>query len=66
MLGLSLCLVIKVTRLYVDDTSWAVVYEEISCCWTIWQVMEMEKESSPMDVTVQMEVAKAMETVRMD
>jgi len=28
--------------------------------------MEMEKESSPMDVTVQMEVAKAMETVRMD
>ena len=30
MLGLSLCLVIKGIHLYADDTSWAVVYEDIT------------------------------------
>ena len=49
-----------------DGTSWAVVNEETSCSRTSRKAMEMEKESSPVATTVQMEVAETMETLRID
>lgn len=44
----------------------SVVYEEISTRGTRWETMEMEKESSSVALTIQVEVAEAMETFRMD
>lgn len=44
----------------------SVVYEEISTCGSRWETMEMEKESSSVALTVQVEVAEAMETFGMD
>ena len=49
-----------------DGTSWTIVNEETSCSRTSWEAVEMEKESSPVAITVQMEVAETMETLRMD
>ena len=49
-----------------DGASWAVVNEEISSCRARWEAMEMEEKSSPVAVTIQMEVAETMETVRID
>lgn len=49
-----------------DGTHWAVVNEKVSSCRTIWEAMEMEKESSSMAGAIQMEMAEAMETIRMD
>lgn len=49
-----------------DGTAWTVVNEKSSCCWTRWEAVEVEEKSSPMAFTIQMEVAEAMETIRMD
>lgn len=49
-----------------DGTHWAVVNEEISSCGTIREAMEMEEESSSVATAIQMEMAKAMETIGMD
>ncbi|KAF2324348.1 hypothetical protein GH714_012721 [Hevea brasiliensis] len=49
-----------------DGTTWAVVNEKISNCGTRWEAMEVEKKSSPVAFAIQMEVAEAMETVRID
>lgn len=49
-----------------DGTTWAVVNEKISRCWTRWEAVEVEKKSSPVAFAIQMEVAETMETVRMD
>lgn len=48
-----------------DGTSWPVVNEETNCR-TSREAVEMEKESSPVATTVQMEMAETMETLRMD
>ncbi|KAL3634172.1 Kinesin-like protein KIN-4A [Castilleja foliolosa] len=44
----------------------SVVDEEISTCRKWWEVVEMEEESSSVAITVQMEVAKTLETFRID
>ncbi|KAI3460205.1 hypothetical protein Pfo_016868 [Paulownia fortunei] len=49
-----------------DGTYWSVVNEEISTCRTWWETVEMEEESSSVAFTVQMEVAKTLETFGMD
>lgn len=49
-----------------DGTYWATVNEEISSCGTIREAMEMEEESSSVATAIQMEMAKAMETIGMD
>ncbi|KAK6115930.1 hypothetical protein DH2020_008199 [Rehmannia glutinosa] len=49
-----------------DGTYWPVVDEEISTCRTWWETVEMEEKSSSMAITIQMEVAKTLETFRMD
>lgn len=50
----------------VDGTNWAVVNEEIGSCGTGWEALEVEKKSPPVAGSIQMEVAEAMETFRMD
>lgn len=49
-----------------DGAHWAVVNEKVSSSRTIWKAMEMEEESSSVAVTIQMEMAEAVETLRMD
>ena len=49
-----------------DGTKWTIVNEETSCNRTSWEAMDMEKESLPMAITIQMEVVETMETLRMD
>lgn len=51
-----------------DGTTWAVTNEKVSCYRTSWQwkTVEVEKKPSPMARTIQMEMAEAMETLRMD
>lgn len=46
-----------------DGTHWATLNEKTSSCRTsFWQAMEVEKKPSSMAVTIQMEVAEALET----
>lgn len=52
--------------LYSDDTHRTVINKETSSCRTSWKTLEVEKKSSSMAAAVQMEVAEAMETLRMD
>lgn len=52
--------------LYSDDTHWRVVNKEASSRRTSRKTLEMEEKSSSMAATVQMEVAEALETLRMD
>lgn len=49
-----------------DGAYWSIINEEISTRWTWWEALEMEEESSSMASTVQMEVAKTLETIGMD
>lgn len=49
-----------------DDAYRSVIDEEISPCWTWWETLEMEEESPSMVITVQMEVAKTVETLRIN
>ena len=49
-----------------DGANWAIVIEEISSCRASWQAMEVEEKSSPVAVTVQVEVAETLETLRVD
>ena len=50
-----------------DGTHRESLNEETSNCRTsFWQAMEVEKKSSSVAATIQVEVAEAMETVRMD
>ena len=49
-----------------DGTNWTIVNEETSCNRTSWEAMDMEKESLPMAITIQMEVVETMETLIMD
>ena len=51
---------------FADDANWTVINEEIGSRRARWEIMEVEEESSSMAITVQMEVAEAMETLRMD
>lgn len=50
----------------VDGTNWAFVHEKIGDSRASWKTVEMEKKSSSVVATVQVEVAEAMETLRMD
>lgn len=52
--------------LYSDDTNRAFVTKEASSCRASWKTLEVEEKPPSMVVAVQMEVAKAMETLRMD
>jgi hypothetical protein len=46
-----------------DETHWAAINEKTSNCRTsFWQVMEVEKKSSSVATTIQVEVAETMET----
>lgn len=49
----------------VDGPNWAIVYgeEETRCSRTCRKALEMEKEPSSMAIAVQVEMAKALETV---
>lgn len=49
-----------------DGSYGSIIDEEISTRWPWWEAMEMEEESSSMASTIQMEVAKTLETVGMD
>ena len=49
-----------------DDTNWTVVNEEITSCRARREAMEVEEKSSPVAVTVQMEMAETLETLRVD
>ena len=49
-----------------DGTSWAFVNEEIDNPGSNWKTLEVEEKSSPVAASIQMEVAEAMETLRMD
>lgn len=46
-----------------DGAYGSAINEKISPCWTWWETVEMEEESSSMAITVQMEVAKTVETL---
>ena len=50
----------------VDGTNWAFVHEKIGHSRASWKTVEVEEKSSPVATTVQVEVAEAMETLRMD
>jgi hypothetical protein len=50
----------------VAGTYRTIVNEETSSCRTSWETLEVEEKSSSVATTVQMEVAKALETLRMD
>lgn len=49
-----------------DGANRAFGYEKNGSSRACWKIVEMEKESSPMAFTIQMEVAKTVETIRMD
>ena len=51
-----------------DGTAWAVTNEKVNSYRTSWQwkTVEVEKKPSPMARAIQMEMAEAMETFRMD
>ena len=49
-----------------DGTSWTFVNEEIDNHGANWKTLEVEEKSSPVATSIQMEVAEAMETIRMD
>lgn len=49
-----------------DGTYRTFANKEISSYRTVWKAMEMEEEPSPVASTIQMEMAKALETLRMD
>lgn len=57
---------LKVFLVCADGTHWTVVDEEISTCRAWWETLEMEEEPSSVAVTVQMEMAKTMETFGID
>ncbi|KAE8656023.1 Kinesin-like protein BC2 [Hibiscus syriacus] len=63
---LSFCLIKKVDIFGADGTSWTFVNEEIDNQGENWKTLEVEEKSSPMATSIQMEVAEAMETIRMD
>lgn len=46
-----------------DGAYGSVINEKISPRWTWWETVEMEEEPSSMAITVQMEVAKTVETL---
>lgn len=43
-----------------------IINEETSSCGTSYETLEVEEKSSPVATAVQMEMAKTMETLRMD
>lgn len=49
-----------------DGNNWASIHEEFSSCRTNREALEVEEKSSSVVAAVQVEVAKAMETLRMD
>lgn len=49
-----------------DGANWALGNEENGSNRACWKIVEVEEESSPMAVAIQMEVAKTLETIRMD
>lgn len=50
-----------------DGTHQAAINEKTSNRWTnFWKAMEVEKKSSPVVSTIQVEVAEAMEAFRID
>jgi hypothetical protein len=49
-----------------DGSYGTIVNEETSSCRTSWQTLEVEEKSPSVAGTVQMEMAEAMETLRMD
>lgn len=50
-----------------DGTHQSTINEKTSNCRTsFWKAMEVEKKSSPMVSTIQVEVAEALEAFRMD
>lgn len=49
-----------------DGPDRTIVDEEASYCRAGWKTMEMEEKPSSVAAAVQVEVAKAMETLRMD
>lgn len=51
---------------HADGSSWSLVNEETGSCRTTWKTLEVEEEPSSVAASVQMEVAEAMETLRMD
>lgn len=51
---------------HADGSGWSLVNEETGNCRTTWKTLEVEEEPSSVAASVQMEVAKAMETLRMD
>lgn len=52
--------------LYSDDTHRTVINKETSSRRTGWKTLEVEKKPSSMATAVQMEVAEALETLRVD
>ncbi|KAE8693325.1 Kinesin-like protein BC2 [Hibiscus syriacus] len=63
---MSFCLIKKVDIVNADGTSWTFVNEEIDNQGSNWKTLEVEEKSSPMATPIQVEVAEAMETIRMD
>lgn len=50
-----------------DGTNGTSINEETISSWTTeWEALEVEEKSSPVDCPIQMEVAKAMEALRVD
>lgn len=49
-----------------DGTYWTFANKEISSYRSVWKAMEMEEKPSPVAGTIQMEMAKTLETLRMD
>lgn len=50
-----------------DGTNGTSIDEETIRHWTTeWEALEVEEKSSPVDCPIQMEVAKAMEALRVD
>lgn len=49
-----------------DGATRPIVNEEINSSRTRWETVEVEEKSSSVAITVQMEVAKTLETLRVD
>lgn len=49
-----------------DGTCWAIGNEETGSCWPNRKTLEVEEKPSSVAAAVQMEVAEAMEALRMD
>lgn len=49
-----------------DGANWTIINEETSSCKPSRETLEVEEKSPPVAAAVQMEMAKAMETLRMD